>query len=994
MKIKLTLGLIILVNLLCHSQDPPKIIPPTPEAANISRYAEIPVSLYTGKTQVEFPLYSLKCGNLELPISLSYYASGIKVEEYSTWAGIGWALNTGGVITKSVKGSALAYGSVNLDTALPITGNLNDQFNALVALDNRNTEKDVFNFNFLNFSGSFQIKNNKAVFRKHVNLKVEFPSYPNFNYITMTDDNGIKYYFESKNSGEFQTDYYLVKIESADNLHTINFEYIPGDSYGKPPHNSVFYSLYPSVNYIRPSSNNFEPQHSGYLLSKIYTSSNDSVVFIKKDILQPKESAMNDTYRKALDSIHVYSGIQKRLSFHFKTNNVQTIKPYEPNVNYSFGYPTSKVNTEMNYRLYLDGFDKIDATGNTIESYGFDYYGRTNAGKDSLPNRYSFAQDLGGYYNGQDYNTTLIPPFNQNLHLNGNFGLHDFGEMDYKIDYGYHEVNVNISGANRDPDVQYMIMGTLKGINYPTGGSAKFYYSQLENPLTLQPYYGIKIDKIEYLGSDESLLKRKKYNYQNPVLGYHMPSNWRYTLNHGANLSPYPNFHYYWLYEYKEWNWALELSPDSLYDIEQNGGSMVGYGIVDEIEEGNGGKQYSFSTDGASYEEAKDYQFAVVGLFSADGNNNTNYAYDTNVNITYNSWPTGPIQNNNWKMGTLLSETTYNQNQNILAKKNYHYSYPILDTIYGLKVHKVGKMQTNNNYAEYNSFFYHNYYNLSTWERLDSIAEIIDGISKVTSYNYDNRKQVVRISTTKSNGDSFITNFTHPYDYTSSVYLNMASRNMLSPVIEKTEMTNNTQTELVKTNYSFWSPDSSTNNLNMTTTNNVTNNIYPLSVDVKTAESLIETRLNYNSYDNKGNITGVSKPNDKEEIYIWGYNSQYPIAKIENATYSQVSSQVSNLQSKSNLDNDRQVDIINSNGTISYQGNEGTLRFTLANLRNSLPNAMVTTYTYDPLIGVTSVTDPKGFTIYYEYDEFNRLKQVKDQDGKILSANEYHYKNQ
>ncbi len=54
----------------------------------------------------------------------------------------------------------------------------------------------------------------------------------------------------------------------------------------------------------------------------------------------------------------------------------------------------------------------------------------------------------------------------------------------------------------------------------------------------------------------------------------------------------------------------------------------------------------------------------------------------------------------------------------------------------------------------------------------------------------------------------------------------------------------------------------------------------------------------------------------------------------------------------------------------------------------------LTTYTYDPLIGVTSITDPRGETIYYHYDNFNRLEYVKDAQGKILSENEYHYKNQ
>ncbi len=93
-----------------------------------------------------------------------------------------------------------------------------------------------------------------------------------------------------------------------------------------------------------------------------------------------------------------------------------------------------------------------------------------------------------------------------------------------------------------------------------------------------------------------------------------------------------------------------------------------------------------------------------------------------------------------------------------------------------------------------------------------------------------------------------------------------------------------------------------------------------------------------------------------------------------------------NLQDKSNLDNDR---------TIGLVGNEGALRIALNNLRNlpALSDALVTTYTYDPLIGVTSITDPRGETIYYHYDDFNRLEYVLDQDGKVLSKNEYNYQN-
>src|SRR5690606_6095947 len=173
-----------------------------------------------------------------------------------------------------------------------------------------------------------------------------------------------------------------------------------------------------------------------------------------------------------------------------------------------------------------------------------------------------------------------------------------------------------------------------------------------------------------------------------------------------------------------------------------------------------------------------------------------------------------------------------------------------------------------------------------------------------------------------------------------------------------------------------------------------TNNIV-LPIDVQNLKgiysnpsNILQDRITYVDYDTtNGNPLEISKADGTHIVYIWGYSKQYPIAIIENATYSQVSSQVSNLQSLSNSDSERCMD------SVTYNCSEKNLRNALTSLRNSLPNAMVTTYTYDPLVGVTSITDPKGYTMYYEYDDFNRLKQVKDAAG-ILSVNEYHYKNQ
>ena len=53
--------------------------------------------------------------------------------------------------------------------------------------------------------------------------------------------------------------------------------------------------------------------------------------------------------------------------------------------------------------------------------------------------------------------------------------------------------------------------------------------------------------------------------------------------------------------------------------------------------------------------------------------------------------------------------------------------------------------------------------------------------------------------------------------------------------------------------------------------------------------------------------------------------------------------------------------------------------------------AMMTTYTYSPLIGVTSVCSPSNSMAYYSYDALGRLEFIKDWDGNILKTYEYNF---
>lgn len=76
----------------------------SPAATDFVKYERIPVSYFNGLPSIDIPLYTLEVKDLKLPIYLSYYASGIQLNQYPTCVGLGWNLNAGGCITRVVNG--------------------------------------------------------------------------------------------------------------------------------------------------------------------------------------------------------------------------------------------------------------------------------------------------------------------------------------------------------------------------------------------------------------------------------------------------------------------------------------------------------------------------------------------------------------------------------------------------------------------------------------------------------------------------------------------------------------------------------------------------------------------------------------------------------------------------------------------------------------------------------------------------------------------------
>jgi YD repeat-containing protein len=462
------------------------LVPPSPTTAALLKYAEIPVSKYTGVPDISIPIYTVKSGALTLPISLSYHASGIKVADEASWVGLGWSLNCGGVIGRSIRGGddfSITSSGYPSSPVLPTLVNSIVETNLAAGLAYPSqsaflqlfrgvfdSEPDLFYFNFNGYSGKFYINRQNlsgeviaTQLDQKSNLKIQVLFLDQ--RFVITDGNGIKYYFGTKEysysegqqtevdntyfpMGQYQmtggctdikhiSSWYLDSV-AAPSGDRIQLQYIPASSFGDcsgirsqtTGDETLYYKTSTSAPYAAVDnvigayvfqnlsrSVSEEVQLSGVTFNgghvNFYTSSRNDVEGYQYD---PQK----------LDSI-VISG----------NNNPVPLRT----VRLQNSYFISPASTELG-RLRLDQVS-VDS-----KPYSFVYNEAVQ-----LPNKRSLAVDHWGLYNGAYANTQLIP---QNV-------------------FGTDEVFMP-NGANREADSVSSQAAILQEIHYPTGGYTKFDY--------------------------------------------------------------------------------------------------------------------------------------------------------------------------------------------------------------------------------------------------------------------------------------------------------------------------------------------------------------------------------------------------------------------------------------------------------------------------------------------------------------------------------------
>ncbi|MFN0291067.1 hypothetical protein, partial [Pedobacter helvus] len=120
---------------------------------------------------------------------------------------------------------------------------------------------------------------------------------------------------------------------------------------------------------------------------------------------------------------------------------------------------------------------------------------------------------------------------------------------------------------------------------------------------------------------------------------------------------------------------------------------------------------------------------------------------------------------------------------------------------------------------------------------------------------------------------------------------------------------------------------------------------------------------------------------------VYGYNGLYPVIIGNDITHANLLTTINSIDPQ--LDN--LLASVQSLETVTQKQIWRSFTDGLYSLNNG-SSLMATTYNYYG--GITSMTDSKGMTVYYDYDSFGRLKCEKDHNGKVLKAYDYHYRGQ
>jgi hypothetical protein len=966
-------------------------LPKTPESEGMEQFGKIPVNELTGTPNISIPIYTLKSNFLSVPISLSYHAGGIKVNQEASWVGLGWDLEAGGRITVETKGD-LDKWTNNNGLTVPSPSSYAAGISAIYArLQNSNQqailtagtpcidcfpinptncpscfppyaipddyrtvsdmtqlgvgEPDIFRASFMGHSFAFffdKVTGNLTFKGEQSTFKI-VPTLNSFGFIdhfVITDNDGVTYYF---NQGETTT---LTLQSNVTQVPTTTSAWL------------LTKVVHPSGDFIQfnyTTYGNSYPMLSMSGFMSVGRTGGTNTLSQSPSAGGQNQAIQSPYYLTSIQSpdVEVDFSLGSRTDLYGPGSqrlNQVSVKERASGtiwkmVNFNYSYFTAPANNllsnyagyvNINYPSPLNATDyfachniRLRLDSLTVNNLPPYVFTYNTTTIDKL----SYSQDHWGYYNAaNNYGSganpmSLIPPTG----IGTAIGMPSFDGT-----------------ANRECEPTVLQAMSLTGITYPTGGSTTFEFEPHQSSGASASFTGggLRIKTIKNYASTGALTNSVSYSYVRGI--------------------------YFGLVNYWTEIWKLaagQANPGPATDqlnMTSNGTNndnelLIAYPTVTITNSGPGGQ-----TNGSTvktFNVTTPYSSFSV-LIPAWPTVSPNQLTIQLIMLSKSMFPPSPAGNLD---GKLMMEQYQDNAGNPVKTVNYYYHqanfsqnfYDIraVDNVQG----SIGSTQ---------AFFGVNGWRAATifvspnktyTTVTDSVVEVdnLNGVSVTDRkyYTYNSLFQVQSEQHFNSDGTSTVTNYQYPVDLPGTGVNNqMMAAHIYSPVLTATKTRNGSPVSYLNNNYI--SP--------------YTNIFVPQYTQVQIAGNPVETRYLYNAYDIQGHLLERQLPNGVKEDFLWGYGYRFPVAKVVGSDYSTVNG------------------LINS-ATVATPPSDGALRTELNKLRTGLPNALVNTYTYNVFNGLTSQTDPTGVTNYFNYDGDGRLSYVQDQHLNVVKRFAYSY---
>lgn len=1001
----------------------PQVIPQSPEVNRLIGMINYPVSYNTGLVKTEIPIYEIKLNSgYTLPVKLVYQSSGFKPNERS-FVGAGWSLVAEPQIAHAVNGlpDETPYKGLYMNKGV----NLNGEFVQDTLVDamygRYDLEPDQYFYLLPHKGGSFFLNrpannNSKKEFVTVPYDPIRIGNSPDLKSFNITDTDGVRYDFIPIEYTETQTENQqteAISVYKAERILTPNKESITFSYEGLTASSPYKYTL---RNYEQSATLDIKRQSSNGDATIAYCNGKENVL-TDEFINYPYEKSNGRKVKLIQRDVTGTStvGTEMRIStynvFHsdgIKDNDLVLMCNDTRTTNYWIQSISSKYLSRINFpggsieftyamiteyqtsQKVLNGIVIKDYLGNVVKRFQLlterfserpCLNGVLETSKDGLSQRqYSFqywdrrgvAYDTPhvnpwGYYQLSGNNQTNIPELYTEFALYNDNGI-PVDTMYFR--YGGKDFYQN---GDEAPGLTFM----LKSVTYPTGGRTEFQYerNRFEEPHRTKSVSNgsLRIKEIKNLQSDGTVASRRIFKYGRGEYGQGLPvrvltfydfmtSYEQVCYKQFAGMGP-PS----WLETYRVYKVDLHARP-VVNDYLESSASIV-YDYVAEYadEEGKCGKTV-YEYDYSSLNAIRSVREAVPPYCPL---------LHKRANRPYKDWSVGQLLRKAVYdgKGNLLSEqkNTYRKIENLKQitymklepQKSYLFYDPAVTSWETIRTLKIGRVVPNpvdsraiakgvpEPYRYDGSLSFFTGYKLLT---SSEVKEYEGGrtFGRKTEYEYNDYLLPTMVKNTLNGGKTQVESVFYPTDFADEVSKTMVNRNIVRPVIHRVTTMGNAK-------YDVYNP-------------------YRLSSDIPVVDRIEtgkgdkerEMRIQFIRYDDYGNLLEAVKDGSQRISYIYGYGSLYPVAKLEGAGYESFPERF---------------------GQIKSYSDSTMLAGTCASLRSTLRGiGLVTSYTYRPLEGVSSVVAPNGNRKSFHYNKFGELAAELDYGNNKEKEYGYHYK--